>query len=94
MSTTPNQQGSADPIILELDPVSELPEGAIALIGRILAWSTYVEFDRFQLYAIAKQGDLVARRREFDKNTHGMRRRIDLVGKAYARRLKGDLAKV
>jgi hypothetical protein len=84
---------AAEPIILELDPVGELPEGAIALMGQILAWSTYIEFDLFQLYAIAKQGDLVARRREFYKNTHGMRRRIDLVRKAYAGRLKNDVAK-
>jgi hypothetical protein len=84
---------ATEPLYLGLDPVGILPPAVLDLIGRVMAWSCYVEFDLFQLYAIAVPNDLVARRREFYGETLGMAARIRKVRNSYQGRLEGDLAK-
>jgi hypothetical protein len=81
-----------EPLSLEWDAVERLPPASLEFLGRLMAWSAYIEYDLFCLYAIAKGGDLVECRRKFFRNTRGMFLRVQQVEKAFAGRLRGGLA--
>lgn len=83
-----------DPIIIELDPVSLIPDEALLLLAKIMAWSTHIEAGLFRLYLHATKGDLIQRRREFYESAKGMKMRIKRVREAFGKQADADIAKV
>ena len=38
-----DEHGDVPPIILELDPINDIPAEEIALLGELMAWTAYIE---------------------------------------------------
>lgn len=87
-----DEHGDVPAIELSTDPIAEIPQDELLLIGEIMAWTAYIETDLFLLFILANPGDPVRRRKQFYKQTAGLYARIKLVRQSYEVRLQGDHA--
>ncbi|MCJ2010445.1 hypothetical protein [Methylobacterium sp. J-092] len=81
--------GDVPPIELLIDPIAEIPEAELTLLGEFMAWTAYIEVDMFLLYLLANPGSEVQRRKEFYRDTSGLSRRIALVRTSFEGKLEG-----
>ena len=86
-----DEHGDVPPIILELDPIKEIPAEEIAILGELIAWTAYIEVDLFTFYIIGKPGNEVKRRKVFYKRTAGLRQRVRLVRETLRGKLRKEL---
>ncbi|MFJ6326535.1 MULTISPECIES: hypothetical protein [unclassified Rhizobium] len=87
-----SKNGSPIHFLDPLYPINDIPNDEIALLGEMMAWTAYIEVDLFTLYILGKPGSEVKRRKEFYKQTAGLKQRVRLVRETLHAKLHAELA--